>query len=295
VLSCAAFHDLAAVIRAYLSGAAAGTQPRQAALAIAGPVTSDTVPLTNLGWRFSAAALRRELGLERLIVMNDFTALAMALPVLPPSELRQVGGGLAQPGAPIALLGPGTGLGVSGLVPAGDDWIPLQGEGGHATLAAETPREFAVIEALQARYVHVSAERVLSGPGLVNLYEALCRVDGRDPASLAPADVTRLGLAGGDPACVEVLQLFCGWLGVVAGNLALTLGATGGVRIGGGIVPQLGTAFDASPFRTRFEAKGRYREFLGQIPTAVILSRLPAFAGLSRAFESPGPRLEVVA
>ena len=293
VLSCASYAELGAVVEAYLAGAGAAARPVEAAFAVAGPITGDSILLTNLGWRFSAAELRSAVGLQRLLVMNDFTALAVALPALTAADVRSVGGGAAVPGAPIALLGPGTGLGVSGLVPVPGGYVPLQGEGGHATLAAETARESAVLDVLRARYTHVSAERVLSGPGLVNLYEALCLAEGRDPATLGPADITRLGLAGAEPLCAEVLQLFCGWLGAVAGNLALTLGATGGVFIGGGIVPQLGEAFGRSPFRARFEAKGRYRDFLAGIPTTVITARLPAFTGLVRAFDTTGPWLEV--
>lgn len=293
VLSCAEYPDLAAVAQAYLAGLDGRPRPGEAALALAGPITGDSIVLTNLGWRFSAADLRRQLGLERLLLMNDFTALALALPAIPAAELRRVGGGEAVAGAPIAVLGPGTGLGVSGLVPARGVWIPLQGEGGHVTLPAETARETAVIEALRARFVHVSAERVVSGPGLHNMYEALCHADGHDAPTLSPADITRLALARSDATCVEALDLFCGWLGVIAGNLALTLGATGGVCIGGGIVPRLGAAFDASPFRARFEAKGRYRDYLAAIPTSVILTELPAFIGLARAFDAPGPWLEL--
>lgn len=263
-----------------------------ASIAIAAPLSGDEVRMTNHTWRFSVAELRRELNLDRLIVLNDFTALAMALRHLPKHELRQCGGGLAMDGAPIALLGPGTGLGVSGLIPSGDGWFPLQGEGGHVTLAAANDREAKVIEALRAKFGHVSAERALSGPGLVNLYTALCSLDGVAVRELQPSEVADAAIGRHDAQCIEALAMFCAMLGTTASNLALTLGAFGGVYIGGGIVPRLGDYFVRSEFRARFESKGRYRHYLAPLPVYVIHSATPAFYGLARAFADLGPRLE---
>lgn len=295
VFACAQYPSLVAAVEHYLQGIGCGKgtrRPREAAMAIAGPITGDHIRMTNHVWEFSAAATRRQLELDRLIFMNDFTALAMAIRHLPPEDLEQVGGGRAVLGSAIALIGPGTGLGVSGLVPQGEHWIPLQGEGGHVTLSVMNEREIAVLQRLRQRFSHVSAERVLSGPGLVNLYDALCALEGVRPEPYPPREITERALAGGCKLCLETVSMFCGLLGTMAGNLVLTLGAVGGLYIGGGIVPQLGSFFASSAFRDRFEDKGRYADYLADVPTYVIRTELPAFIGLSRAFVDPGPRWE---
>ncbi|MBX6369662.1 MAG: glucokinase [Rhodospirillales bacterium] len=256
-------------------------RPRAAALAIASPVTGDHVALTNNPWQFSISELRRRLGLERLEVVNDFTANALALPRLSERDRRQVGGGHSVAGAAMAVLGPGSGLGVSGLIPSGRRWIPLAGEGGHATMPASSDREAAVLALMRHRFDHVSAERVLSGPGLVNLYAALTELDGVPAASYTPAQITDPATRASDRHCREATEMFCAMLGTVAGNLALTLGARGGVYIAGGIVPKLGPMFDTSEFRARFEAKGRFRSYLADIPTYVVTNPVPAFLGLA--------------
>jgi glucokinase len=296
VLACADYPDVIAAVEHYLNsiGALAGAhRPIAAALAIAGPITGDIVRMTNHVWQFSAAQTRERLGLRRLIVLNDFTALAMAVRHLPQRELRQIGGGRASPNTPMAVIGPGTGLGVSGLIPTGKHWIPLQGEGGHVTLSVMNEREMAVFAQLHQRFSHVSAERVLSGPGLVNLYDALCALEGVVPEVLAPRDVARRAKEASCRICLEAVSMFCALLGTMAGNLVLTLGAVGGVYIGGGVVPSLGVLFTSSHFRDRFEDKGRYADYLAAVPTYVIHSALPAFIGLAHAFDDPGPRLEV--
>ncbi len=294
VLACADFPTLVAAAEHYLNavGAVGVRRPARAAMAIAGAITGDHIRMTNHVWQFSAAATRRELHLDRLIFLNDFTALAMAIRHLPPHELEQIGGGRSVPGAAVALLGPGTGLGVSGLVPSGEHWIPLQGEGGHVTLSVMNEREMYVLAQLRQRFSHVSAERVLSGPGLVNLYDALCAVEGVRPETLTPPEITEHALAGTCKLCLETVSMFCGLLGTLSGNLVLTLGAVGGLYIGGGIVPQLGSFFTTSAFRDRFEDKGRYADYLADVPIYVIRSELPAFVGLARAFVDPGPRWE---
>lgn len=297
VLACADFPSPAAAAAHYLTTLGRGhARPTEAAFAIAGPITGDLVVMTNHVWRFSLAATKRELGLERLFVMNDFTALAMAVPHLPRNELDTIGFGQAVSDAPIALIGPGTGLGVSGLLPIGPAdaryWLPLQGEGGHSTMAAMNDREAAVLSYLRRRFTHVSAERVISGPGLVNLYSALCALEGRVPDALEPADITQRAIQGSDRVCRETLDMVCAMLGTVAANLVLTLGALGGVYIGGGIVPKLGRMFASSPFRDRFEDKGRYSDYLAAVPSYVIRTEHAAFIGLAHAFFTPGPRVE---
>lgn len=295
-LVCAEHKTLVDAIEAYLAGLGAqarSLRPVEAALAIAAPITDDQIRMTNHPWSFSAAAARTKLSLRRLIILNDFTALAMSLRYLPPAELEQIGGLSPKPLSAIALIGPGTGLGVSGLLPLNGQWFPLQGEGGHSTLAVMNEREQRILEVLHQRYSHVSAERVISGPGMINLYSAICTLEAQPTEALEPVDITQRGLSGESRICREVLNVFCGLLGTIAGNLALTLGAHGGVYIGGGIIPRLGRFFAGSPFRARFEDKGRYAEYLAPIPAYVIHSAQPAFIGAARAFIDPGPRLEI--
>jgi glucokinase len=282
------YDTLEAAMRDYL-GRIDRARPVECAVAIANPVIGDQVSMTNHHWSFSISALRASMAFERLEVLNDFTALALALPGLQPQELRQVGGTRVLAGAAKALLGPGTGLGVSGLVPDGHGgWIPLQGEGGHVSLAPATPRELVVVEALTRRYGHASAERAVSGMGLVDVHLALCEADGELLAEpWSAARISEAALSGQDARCAEALSMMCAFLGSVAGNLALTLGAKGGVFIGGGIVPRLGEWFERSPFRERFEAKGRFRAYLEEIPVWVITAaQSPALAGAAKALDA---------
>ncbi len=261
-------------------------RPAWVGIGIATAVTSDRVAMTNHTWGFSIAELKRALGVERCLVINDFTALAMSLTALAPGDLRQIGPGHAVSGATMGLLGAGTGLGVSGLVPQGNGrWSAISGEGGHVTLAASDDHEAAILGLLRQRFGHVSAERVLSGAGLVNLYGALCALSGADERALSPSDVTDAALDGSDLLCVQALQHFTAFLGNAAGNLALTLGAHGGVYIGGGIVPRLGVRFDGALFRRHFESKGRFTDYLKLMPTHVITAAAPALIGASSALD----------
>ncbi|MDP9043747.1 MAG: glucokinase [Pseudomonadota bacterium] len=261
--------------------------PPWCAIGIANPITGDRVQMTNSHWSFSIETVRRELGFERFVVINDFTALALAIPDLPATDLRQLGGGPALAGAPLGLIGPGTGLGVSGLIPSTEPgrWVALQGEGGHVTLAARNQREAQVLDVLRDRFGHVSAERAVSGMGLQAVHAALGSLDAAsDAAPLTAAQIGDRALAGDDPRCAEALDMFCSFLGGVAGNLALTLGARGGIYIGGGIVPRWGERFAASPFRIAFESKGRFRDYLATIPVFVIHAAVsPALLGAARA------------
>jgi glucokinase len=294
-LQCDQYPTLDAAIRAYqheLGWPAVKGADFEAAFGIASPVTGDQVSMTNHSWSFSRQALQSSFGWQRLLVINDFTALALALPQLTADLLRQIGGGAAVPGAAIALIGPGTGLGVSGLVfaPGASAGVPVSGEGGHVSLAAQSQLEFDVLGVLQERYGHVSAERAVSGQGLVDIYHALRRLErlGGEEVSSA-AQVSELALQAQDPLALQTLELFCGFLGSIAGNLALTLGARGGVYLGGGIVPRLGDWFEQSCFRQRFEAKGRYQPYLAAIPCWVIdAGATPALLGAARALDLAG-------
>ncbi len=274
------FPDLAAVLEAYLADAPAEILPGSAAIAVAAPVTGDRVEMTNLGWSFSTESLRGRLGVEVLRVVNDFTAVAMSLPFLDAGSLIQAGGGTPQSGQAMAVIGPGTGLGVSGLLPVPGGWAAISGEGGHVTLAATDDREATVISLIRQQQGHVSAERLVSGFGLGNLYMALRSLSGEPGERLRPEEVSARADAG-DGIAQEALGHFFSFLGITAGNLALTLGALGGVYIAGGIVPRLREAFLASRFRDRFESKGRYTDYLRRIPTYLVMEPVPAFLGLA--------------
>ncbi|HIJ64258.1 MAG TPA: glucokinase [Rhodospirillaceae bacterium] len=280
VFPCADFASPADAALAYLQRLRPDPMPRRGAFAIASPVTGDRVEMTNHVWRFSVAETRDRLRLEQLEVVNDFTAVALAVPYLQPPDRVTVGGHAAIDGMPMAVIGPGTGLGVSALLPSRGGWLPIPSEGGHITMAAADEREAKVIAWLRGRRGHVSAERVLSGPGLVNLYTALRGLLGLDEEALTPAQVTDMA-AKGDPLAREAMAMFFAMLGTVAGNLALTLGAKGGVVIAGGIVPRHLPAFLASDFRQRFEDKGRFRSWLEPIPVHVATHPFPAFLGLA--------------
>ncbi|MGH8677986.1 MAG: glucokinase [Burkholderiales bacterium] len=282
---CADFEGLEPAIRNYL---AENGNPavRDAALDVATGITGDFVRLTNGPWGFSIEQTRQALGLDRLIVINDFTALALSVPALPARALHKVGRGEPVADIAIAVIGPGTGLGVSGLIRTGKRWVALQGEGGHVAFSPATEREIGVLRWLQQRYDPVSAERLVSGMGLENLFQALSSMDGVQARSLQPSQITEAALAGTDQHCKEALDMFCAILGTTASDLVLTLGARSGCYIGGGIVPRLGEYFDRSPFRSRFERKGRFTSYVAAVPTYVILAKNPALLGLATLFQT---------
>lgn len=280
----ASLHD---ALTDYLDGLPGTERPAAAAVAVAGPVLGDVVALTNLSWRFSISELKTSLTLSSLRVINDFAAASMSVPYLPTQDLFTVGPQCPDAAGTIGIIGPGTGLGVGGLLPNAGQWLPWAGEGGHVTMPSLTPEEDAILAVLRKRWNHVSAERVLSGGGLVNLYEALCVVGGLAPRPMSPADITEHAIRGTDPVCVKAFQHFCAMLGTVAGDLALTLGATGGIYVAGGILLRFKEAFAASGFRERFESKGRLSSFVAKIPTRLILEESPALVGLANmALES---------
>ena len=283
-LLCDDYPTIDDAITAYLADAQGG-RPVAAVLAIAATPSGDQVAMTNHPWTFSIEALRQAVGLERLKVVNDFHANAAVVPFLGPAERHQIGAGAPIPGTPIGVIGPGSGLGVSALVPTPAGPKPMPGEGGHVTMSPADARESAVLEIMRARYDHVSAERVLSGPGLVNLYNTLCELSKVKSASLTAAQITDPKTAASDACAREATSMFCAMLGTIAGNLALTLGARGGIYIAGGIVPKLGDAFAQSQFRERFEAKGRFRDYLAPIPTYVIVQPFAALVGAAKLLD----------
>lgn len=303
-----------AAAREYLAALAGTLGPRyrapgSGAWAVATAIVGDEVTLTNAGWLFSRRALQEALGLRTFLLLNDFEALALSLPRLDAGQLRPVGAAAMQaavPGAVRAVIGPGTGLGVAGLAPcapageaaaADPHWMALPGEGGHATLAATDDLEWALLGAVRRHHAHVSAERVLSGIGLPDLHRAVREVRLGPQAAASPmrtedivaAGTARAGEAGADPWCRETLEHFCALLGGFAGNVALTLGARGGVYLGGGILPRLGDLFLQSRFRERFEAKGRFGAYLQAIPTWLITDTRVALMGAATALRQQRP------
>jgi glucokinase len=267
------FPALPAMLTHFLDSLAPAERPAAAALAIAAPIRGDEVRMINIGWQFSQRELQQDLRLSRLRCLNDFEALAWALPALGADAIVKVGGGTAAH-ATKAVLGAGTGLGVASLVRVDERWHAQPGEGGHVTLAAQDAREERVIRAARERFGHCSAERLLSGAGLSFIHEAL-----HGGPALGADEIGRLATAG-DTHANETLEVFFLFLGTVAGNLALTVGAFGGVYVGGGIVPRYVEQFRRSGFRQRFEAKGRYLEYMRAIPTWVITAKHPALTGL---------------
>lgn len=293
------FPSLEAAMAAYLaatvpssaalaaSGTGAQARPRHAAIGLANPITGDRVKLTNHDWAFSIEAMRRALDFDTLIAINDFTSLALALPLLPAEALAVLRPGQPMAGAPMALIGPGTGLGVSGLIPdRRGGAIALAGEGGHVEIMPHTDDEWIAWRAAEKEHDRVSAERLVSGMGLSHIHAALCAEMGTPLDSPWQArEITAAALQQNDPVARRAFAAFCGLLGSLAGDLALTLGARGGVYIGGGIVPRFVEAVAQSPFLERFVDKGRMQAYLEPVPVYVITDRYPAFPGLAQALK----------
>jgi glucokinase len=261
--------------------------PRKAAFAVATAVTGDQVAFTNSHWSFSRAKIQEELQLTSFLALNDFEALALSLPCLNATQLR-AHKNLPTACGTLAVIGPGTGLGVAGVTQTKLGWIALPCEGGHATLAPTNSFESAVLDLVRQTYPHVSAERLLSGIGLPVLHAAIATLRGAPSPLLTAELIVERGLDRSDAICSETLDTFCALLGNFAGNVALILGARGGVYIGGGIVPRLGERFFNSRFRECFEAKGRLDNYLKQIPTALITDTLAALTGAAFAIEQQG-------
>ncbi len=285
ILACRDHATLADAVRAYL-GLTGHPPVRHAAIAIANPVTGDRVKMTNHHWTFSIEEMRCELGWQTLLLLNDFTAQALAVAELDTADLVKIGGGIPDDGAPKAVLGAGTGLGVSGLIPDGrGGYIPLAGEGGHVSFAPADEIEAYIWQYARHRHGgHVSAERLISGMGLELIYDAL-RQHQAGSAALSAADITGAAIRGDSMLCKQALDIFCSALGTVAANLALTLGARGGVYLCGGIVPRFIPYFETSPFRRRFEDKGRFSDYLAEIPVYIVQTEFPGITGAAAALE----------
>lgn len=254
----------------------------EAVIAVATPVDTEVIRFTNNPWSFRVDEVRQRLGLHRLDVINDFVAQAEAMPHLLPADLERIGGGTPMPGRAIGVIGAGTGLGVSALVPTPEGLLALATEGGHASLAPGTPREIALLGQLAAKFGHVSKERVLSGPGLLHAAKGIAALDGAEIAARTPEDVATAARNGSCAFCREAVATFSGLLGSAAADLALTYGAKGGIYLAGGLCLSLGDLFDRAVFRRRFEEKGRMRGFVEPIPVYLVTRADTGLLGTAR-------------
>lgn len=256
-----------------------GVKPKAACIAIAGPIEGDVVKMTNLDWEFSQQQIQRDFAFEAFHVINDFAAVAIATSRLGDSDLTLIKNGVTNLEANKAIFGPGTGLGVAGLAYVDGSWLPIPSEGGHVNIAPATVFEADIIKSCILRHGHVSAEALISGQGFVNLYTAICDVEGKPMKAYEPHDITSQALSASDTLCVKTLETFCAFMGSFAGNLALTYGAKGGVYIAGGIVPRFTDFIKNSAFSPRFCEKGVMSHYVEDIPTYLISYDQVAFLG----------------
>jgi glucokinase len=256
-------------------------KPRATILAVAGPINGDEIPLTNCPWVVRPTDMLANLGFEDVMVVNDFEAQALAVAALGDEHQIKLGGGEDLEGHSKVVLGPGTGLGVAGLVHALNAWIPVPGEGGHVDLGPRSERDLQIFPHIERIEGRVSAEQILCGRGLAGLYHAVCAADGVEPKFSDPADVSEHGLAGTDPQATETLSLFATYLGRLAGDMACTFLARGGVYLAGGIPQKILPALQKPEFRAAFEDKAPHNAMMKTIPTFVVTHPLAALAGLS--------------
>ena len=281
--------DYATIDHAIQSGVLDKTslQPRSAILAVAGPVKGDEIDLTNCDWVIRPREMIRDLGFEDVVVINDFEAQALAAASLGPEYLEQIGGGVIRESSSRVVVGPGTGLGVAGLVHAHHTWFPVPGEGGHVDIGPRTDRDFELFPHYEPIEGRVSAEQLLCGRGMMNIYRAVCKANGVTPAATSPSEVTSRWAAGSDAAAVETIELFVTYLGRVAGDMALIFMARGGVFLAGGIAQKIIPALKQPRFRQAFEDKAPHSAMLTNIPTFVITHPLAALSGLAAYARTP--------
>ncbi len=279
----AEYGSLTEVIGEYLETTVGRQRPERAVIAVAGPVVDGEIEFTNLDWRISEGELIGTFEFHAARLINDFAAQALAAPVLDADDLRRIGPDLkGAEGAPVVVLGAGTGFGVSMVVRTERGDIPISSEGGHAAFAPTDGVEAAVWASLRRTHGRVSIERILSGPGLYALYRGLADVRGVAVDHPDEKAVLAAGQAGGDLLAEETLDRFCEILGSVAGDLALTCGARGGVYVSGGIAPRMADRLASGGFRRRFEDKGRLSDYTRDIPTSLIVHPYAALVGASR-------------
>jgi glucokinase len=279
VYQCDQYLGLSEVLTQYFAETGIKDKSINACLAIACPVENDLISMTNLPWQFSKSALKAQLKLNKLLLINDYTAIAFAVPLLNEQQKVQIGGGEVVNDKPIAICGPGTGLGVAHVVPSNGHWLSLGGEGGHVDFAPVDEHESKILSYLLTKHQRVSYEQLLSGMGLEQIYQALMSMRGEQAQDISAQQISEQALAQSCEVCQQALAQFCKTLGSFAGNLALTMASFGGVYIAGGIVPRFIEYFENSEFRARFEAKGRFIEFNRTIPTFVITESQPGIIG----------------
>ena len=281
---CADFPCAEDAIEAYLADVGVSSRPARVSLAVAGPVLDGTIRMTNNGWRLSERDLRSA-GFEQACLVNDFAALAIAIPCFAAADLTVLGASRDSPaGATYLVLGPGTGFGVAALVREGRKHVVATTEGGHIAFAPADDEEIEILKLLRREHGRVSVERVLSGPGLAALHRALETIAGRVPEPLTPAEITERARAG-DSSCLRATSRFCAILGAVAGDFALALGARGGVYIAGGVAGKLADLLVASAFRQRFSDKGRFASYNEAIPTWLLHSADAALIGAAHSLD----------
>jgi len=281
IYACADYASLADVLADFMKHQQLVDKKIDACLAIACPVDKDLIVMTNLPWQFSQRQLKAQLQLNELVLINDFTAIAHAIPQLGVQQKVQIGVGEVNLNKPISICGPGTGLGVAHLIAVDSVWHSLSGEGGHVDFAPVDQQEVAILNFLANKYSRVSYEQLLSGLGIEQIYQALSDAKNTQASPLSAKEITENALSGSCDLAVETLAQFCRILGSFAGNLALTLGSYGGVYIAGGIVPRFIEFFASSEFRQRFEQKGRLSSFNQPIPTFVVTEEQPGLLGAS--------------
>lgn len=264
-----------------------GARPATLVLAIAGPVSGDEIPLTNCPWVVRPGSIIRDLGFRDVVVLNDFEAQALAVVALDKAHMQQIGGEAPMDGAARVVLGPGTGLGVAGLVHYRDIWIPVPGEGGHMDIGPRTPRDFEIFPHIEKLDGRISGEQILSGRGLLNCYRAVAAADGAPTPFDDPAQVTAAALSGEDATSVEALEFFVTCLGRTAGDLAMVFMAKGGVYLTGGIAQKIAPALARGGFRAAFEDKAPHSQWLAQIPAYVMTHPLAAVEGLAAYARRP--------
>jgi len=274
---CADFTSIEEALESYFS--TLQKQVKHLCIGIACPVESDQITMTNLSWAFSQRVLTEHFNLTSLYVINDYTAISLAVPFLSAQDKVQIGPGIAQENGATAVFGPGTGLGVSHIIKPSNKWISLDGEAGHVSFTASTREQAEILFLLQTQFGYVSAERVLSGQGLVNLYQSLCTLSQQQAQFKQPKEITKAALNNSCPIAVKSLDIFCQVMGSFAGDLAISLNCAGGVYIAGGIVPRFIEFFEASEFRHFFEEKGILKDYLTKVPTFVITNRNPGLLG----------------
>lgn len=266
--SCDDFDSLESIIQIYLSKV--GVAIADACIAIACPIEGDRVKMTNQHWTFSIQEMKANLSLRTLEVINDFTAISYAVPMLSDDDVLKVTGTTPQPGKPKVIFGAGTGMGVAHLLEVNQRWISIPGEGGHRAFSSASEEEDHILAFLRKQYGHVSVERLLSGPGLVNIYHGLRDYLGLAPEDISPMELTSRASNGSCDVCTKALTIFCSALGGFGGDLALNMGAFGGVYIAGGVVPKFLDFFLSSPFKEAFLDKGRFKDYLKDIPVYLI-------------------------